>query len=37
MIRVIGARFGRRLPPWLMRALIVVVWVAAIVRMLILG
>jgi uncharacterized membrane protein YfcA len=31
---VVGARFGRRLPPWLMRALIVVVGVAAIVRML---
>jgi uncharacterized membrane protein YfcA len=31
---VVGARFGRRLPPWVMRALIVVVGVAAIVRML---
>jgi uncharacterized membrane protein YfcA len=31
---VVGARVGRRLPPWLMRALIVVVGVAAIVRML---
>jgi uncharacterized membrane protein YfcA len=34
---VVGARFGRRLPPWLMRALIVAVGVAAILRMLILG
>jgi len=32
---VVGARFGRRLPPLLMRALIVVVGVAAITRMLI--
>jgi len=32
---VVGARFGRRLPPLLMRTLIVVVGVAAIVRMLI--
>jgi uncharacterized membrane protein YfcA len=32
---VVGARFGRRLPPLLMRALIVVVGVAAIARMLI--
>jgi uncharacterized membrane protein YfcA len=32
---VVGARFGRRLPPWLMRALIVVVGLAAITRMLI--
>jgi uncharacterized membrane protein YfcA len=31
---VVGARVGRRLPPWLMRALIVVVGLAAIVRML---
>ena len=31
---VVGARVGRRLPGWLMRALIVVVGVAAIVRML---
>ena len=34
---VVGARFGRRLPPLLMRALIVVVGVAAIVRMLFFG
>jgi uncharacterized membrane protein YfcA len=34
---VVGARFGRRLPPLLMRALIVVVGVAAILRMLIFG
>src|SRR5690349_7275424 len=32
---VVGARFGRRLPPVLMRTLIVVVGVAAILRMLI--
>lgn len=32
---VVGARYGRRLPPLLMRALIVVVGVAAIIRMLI--
>ncbi len=34
---VVGARIGRRLPPLLMRALIVVVGVAAIVRMLVSG
>jgi uncharacterized membrane protein YfcA len=34
---VVGARVGRRLPPMLMRALIVVVGVAAIVRMLFFG
>jgi uncharacterized protein len=32
---VVGARFGRRLPPWLMRTLIVVVGLAAIVRLLV--
>ena len=32
---VAGARFGRRLPPWLMRTLIVLVGVAAILRMLV--
>jgi uncharacterized membrane protein YfcA len=34
---VVGARFGRRLPPLLMRALIVVVGVAAIARMVVAG
>lgn len=32
---IVGARFGRRLPPWLMRALIVVVGLAAIARLLV--
>jgi uncharacterized protein len=32
---VVGARVGRRLPPWLMRTLIVVVGLAAIVRLLV--
>lgn len=34
---VVGARFGRRLPPLLLRALIVVIGVAALLRLLIAG
>ncbi|MFI7600320.1 sulfite exporter TauE/SafE family protein [Actinoplanes sp. NPDC049681] len=34
---IVGARFGRRLPPLLLRALIVVIGVAALLRLLILG